>query len=372
MKNKTKFCMVGASGKMGKAIIALSQTDFFKDKIELAWALESPNSKYLNTNAHFNENNINYNIIVNIQSDAEKVFSEIKEYNENISVGVGGNSGDGVGVGVGGNSGASVGVGGNRGGVDKSVDVGENSGTSDGDKSISVGENSGTSDGDGVCVGVGGNSGGGDKSVDVGEKNCVIIDFSSSSNTLNLLKLAKKYNIPYVIGSTGFTKKELDEIKDISDYIPIMQATNMSLGVTLLLSLVQKAAEILGPNDFDIEISEIHHHHKKDSPSGTALSLNEAVRKSEYYKNTKDINGRVGLIGERSGSSNEIGMHAIRGGDVVGDHTVYFFGDGERLELTHKASSRNTFAKGALKAAIFLSKNNLESKQFNMKDVLGL
>ena len=361
MKHKTKFCMVGASGKMGKAIIALSQTYFFKDKIELAWALESPNSKYLNTNALYNENNINFNTIVNIQSDAEKVFNEIKEFNENKNISVGGYSG----IGVGENKSAGVGVGGNS-----SAGVGKNSG-------IGVGENKNAGDG------VGGNSGAsvGENSAGIVEKksdsagdkkNCVIIDFSSPSNTLSLLKLAKKYNLPYVIGTTGFTKKELDEIKDISDYIPIMQATNMSLGVTLLLSLVQKAAEILGPNDYDIEISEIHHHHKKDSPSGTALSLNEAVRKSEYYKNAKDINGRVGLIGERSGSSNEIGMHAIRGGDVVGDHTVYFFGEGERLELTHRASSRNTFAKGALKAAIFLSKNNLVPKQYNMKDVLGL
>ncbi len=200
----------------------------------------------------------------------------------------------------------------------------------------------------------------------------VIIDFSSPSSTIEILKLAEKYKIPYIIGSTGLSQSQLNEITDFAKKIPILQTTNMSLGITLMLHLAELTAQTLGTKGFDIEISEIHHHFKKDAPSGTALSLSEAIRKTNFYSKAKEKHGRQGLIGERPKANDEIGMHSLRGGDVIGDHTVFYFGEGERLELTHRASSRNAFASGALRAAMFLRDKVNQPKLYSMKDVLHL
>jgi 4-hydroxy-tetrahydrodipicolinate reductase len=154
----------------------------------------------------------------------------------------------------------------------------------------------------------------------------------------------------------------------LSKTIPIVFAPNFSVGVNTLFWLTRKAAEILGP-DFDLEVVEMHHRLKKDSPSGTARRLAEIladVRQLEYSKDV--MHGREGMVGERTNV--EIGMHAIRGGDVVGDHTVIFANVGERVELTHKASSRDTFAKGALRAARWAQSQ--KPGLYDMQDVLGL
>jgi len=152
-----------------------------------------------------------------------------------------------------------------------------------------------------------------------------------------------------VIGTTGHSEAEQSKIKNQKSKIPIVWSSNYSTGVNTLFWLTRKAAEILGPA-FDLEVVEMHHRLKKDAPSGTAKSLAEIladVRKQQLDDVAR--HGRVGIVGERT--SSEIGMHSIRGGDVVGDHTVIFANTGERLELTHKASSRDTFANGALRAA---------------------
>ena len=149
---------------------------------------------------------------------------------------------------------------------------------------------------------------------------------------------------------------------------PIVYAPNFSIGVNTLFWLTRKAAEILGPS-FDLEVVEMHHRMKKDAPSGTAKRLAEIlaeVRKLSYQQDTR--HGRTGIVGERT--ANEIGMHAIRGGDVVGDHTVIFAKPGERVELTHKASSRDTFARGALRAAVWA--HGKPPGLYDMQDVLGL
>lgn len=196
----------------------------------------------------------------------------------------------------------------------------------------------------------------------------VVIDFTQPQATLGYLQEAQNLGIGMVIGTTGCNEKEKEQIREASKKIPIMMASNMSVGMNLLFALVEEAAGKLGPN-YDVEIVEAHHHFKKDAPSGSALSLGEAVARA-WKVNVKDVatHGREGLVGERK--SGTIGFHALRGGDIVGDHTVLFAGPGERLELTHRAHSREAFAQGALKAALFLSgkKNGF----YDMWDVLGL
>lgn len=195
-----------------------------------------------------------------------------------------------------------------------------------------------------------------------------IIDFSTGDIIMNA-KLATAAGLMAVIGTTALTE---DDKKDLANLAKsggkIVSAPNMSVGVNLLFHLTEKVAEILG-DDYDIEIVEMHHNKKKDAPSGTAVRLGEcaaAGRKLSYTENA--VHGRKGIVGERQ--SSEIGMHAVRGGDVVGDHTVIFAAEGERVELTHKASSRDTFAMGALKAVRFLSKQS--AGLYDMQDVLGL
>ncbi|MEO8206832.1 MAG: 4-hydroxy-tetrahydrodipicolinate reductase [Chthoniobacterales bacterium] len=171
-----------------------------------------------------------------------------------------------------------------------------------------------------------------------------------------------------MIGTTGQDDQTRKRITESAKRIPIVFAPNFSVGVNTLFWLTQKATEILG-SDFDLEVVEMHHRLKKDAPSGTARRLAEIlaeVRKQSYDKDV--LHGRHGIVGERTDA--EIGMHAIRGGDVVGDHTVIFATQGERLELTHKASSRDTFAMGALRAAKWASSKS--PGLYDMQDVLEL
>jgi 4-hydroxy-tetrahydrodipicolinate reductase len=171
-----------------------------------------------------------------------------------------------------------------------------------------------------------------------------------------------------VIGTTGHSDVEKSRIAQSASRIPIVLASNFSTGVNTLFWLTRKVAEVLGPA-YDLEIVEMHHRMKKDAPSGTAKTLAEIladVRKLQLDKAAR--HGRVGITGERTNS--EIGIHSVRGGDVVGDHTVIFATNGERLELTHKVSSRDTFANGALRAALWVVKQ--KPGLYTMQDVLGL
>jgi 4-hydroxy-tetrahydrodipicolinate reductase len=196
----------------------------------------------------------------------------------------------------------------------------------------------------------------------------VVIDFSSHDATLNLATICAENKKPIVIGTTGHSDAEKTAIKNLQSKIPIVFASNYSTGVNTLFWLVRKAAEILGPG-FDLEVVEMHHRLKKDAPSGTAATLAEIladVRKEQLEKVIR--HGREGLVGARTAT--EIGMHALRGGDVVGDHTVMFATNGERVELSHKASSRETFANGALRAAQWVIQQ--KPGLYDMQDVLGL
>ena len=195
-----------------------------------------------------------------------------------------------------------------------------------------------------------------------------MVDFSSHTATPGVAEMCAKHQKALVIGTTGHTDTDTFEVRLRKAHIPIVWASNFSTGVNTLFWLTRKAAEILGP-DFDLEIVEMHHRMKKDAPSGTAKSLAEIladVRKLQLEKAARY--GRAGFVGERSAL--EIGIHSVRGGDVVGDHTVIFANTGERLELTHKASSRDTFANGALRAALWVVKQ--KPGVYDMQNVLGL
>lgn len=199
-------------------------------------------------------------------------------------------------------------------------------------------------------------------------KTDVVIDFSFHNATLGVAELCAKHQKAVVIGTTGHSAEEKAKIVALKAQMPMVMATNFSTGVNTLFWLTRKAAEILGPA-FDLEVVEMHHRLKKDAPSGTATTLLEIlgdVRKLQLEEALR--HGRQGIVGERT--KNEIGIHAIRGGDVVGDHTVIFANNGERVELTHKASSRETFANGALRAAQWLVRQ--PSGLYDMQDVLGL
>ena len=196
----------------------------------------------------------------------------------------------------------------------------------------------------------------------------VVVDFSSQTATVGVADICAKYQKALVIGTTGHTDTNTFEVRLRKAQIPIVWASNFSTGVNTLFWLTRKAAEILGP-EFDLEIVEMHHRLKKDAPSGTAKSLAEIlaeVRKLHLEKVAR--HGRAGIVGERTPT--EIGIHSLRGGDVVGDHTVIFANTGERLELTHKASSRDTFANGALRAALWVVKQ--KPGLYTMQNVLGL
>jgi 4-hydroxy-tetrahydrodipicolinate reductase len=199
-------------------------------------------------------------------------------------------------------------------------------------------------------------------------KGDVVIDFSSHSVTPGIVELCAKNKKAVVIGTTGHSDAEQSAIRNSQSAIPMVWSSNFSTGVNTLFWLTRKAAEILG-SDFDLEVIEMHHRLKKDAPSGTAKSLAEIladVRKLQLEKAAR--HGRSGIVGGRT--SAEIGIHSVRGGDVVGDHTVIFANTGERVELTHKASSRDTFANGALRAALWVVKQ--KPGLYDMQDVLGL
>jgi 4-hydroxy-tetrahydrodipicolinate reductase len=196
-----------------------------------------------------------------------------------------------------------------------------------------------------------------------------VIDFTMHSFSTSLVAAALRHKVALVMGTTGHTDAELEAIQAASKEIPIVHAPNFSVGVNTLFWLTQQAARILKQDTFDIEVTEMHHRHKIDAPSGTARRLLEILNSETGTSYKDDIaHGRFGNIGPRK--PREIGMHTLRGGDVVGDHTVMFAADGERVELTHKASSRMTFASGAVRAALWL-----EGKPpglYDMQDVLGL
>lgn len=207
-----------------------------------------------------------------------------------------------------------------------------------------------------------------DKLEDIIDGADVIIDFTSTNATLQHIKLASEKKKAMVIGTTGFSKEELELIKEFSKNIPIVLAPNMSVGVNLLLKVLQDIARVLG-DDYDIEIIEAHHRLKKDAPSGTAMKMAQVIAEA-VNRDLDDVAvyARKGLIGERT--KKEIGIQTVRAGDIVGEHTVLFGGLGERIEITHKASSRDTFARGALKAALWIS--NRTHGLYDMQDVLGL
>ena len=195
-----------------------------------------------------------------------------------------------------------------------------------------------------------------------------VIDFTHADSTVAVAEACAAAGKILVIGTTGHNDADRARISEIAKKIPVVFAPNFSVGVNTLFWLTRKATEILGP-DFDLEVVEMHHRLKKDSPSGTARRLAEILaeaRELDYDKNV--MHGREGMVGERQ--KTEIGMHAVRGGDVVGDHTVIYANVGERVELTHKASSRDTFAKGALRAARWAQ--GQKPGLYDMQDVLGL
>ncbi len=196
----------------------------------------------------------------------------------------------------------------------------------------------------------------------------VLIDFTHPSALPAYLDAALKTGAGYVVGTTGLDDKLKALLVKASKKIAIVQSPNMSIGVNLLFKLTEMTAGALDES-YDIEIAEIHHRMKKDSPSGTAMGLLEAAASARKKNLKKDVvYGREGEVGARP--RGELGVLALRGGDVVGDHTVYFLGDGERIELSHRASSREAFAGGALRAAKFLAKK--KNGLFNMQQVLGL
>lgn len=196
-----------------------------------------------------------------------------------------------------------------------------------------------------------------------------VIDFTLPVLTDDLLATALNLKVPLVIGTTGHSDEQKNAIEAAAQTIPIVHASNFSTGVNLLFHLTRKAAAILGNETFDIEVTEMHHRHKVDAPSGTARTLLEILNEETGTSYLDDVkHGREGHTGARP--SREIGMHTLRGGDVVGDHTVMFAADGERFELTHKASSRMTFASGSVRAALWLK--DQPAGLYDMQDVLGL
>jgi 4-hydroxy-tetrahydrodipicolinate reductase len=195
----------------------------------------------------------------------------------------------------------------------------------------------------------------------------IVIDFSLPEACEALLEAAIKTPKPLVIGTTGLSTHQLNLLKEASENMPVLYATNMSLGVALLNKLVYQAAAAL--DGFDIEIVEMHHKHKKDAPSGTALTLGESAAEGRGLDLDKvRVSGRDGNIGERT--EDEIAVMAIRGGDIVGRHTVGFYNDGEFIELNHTATSRNTFSKGAIRAGAWLA--DKEPGLYSISDCLEL
>jgi 4-hydroxy-tetrahydrodipicolinate reductase len=194
----------------------------------------------------------------------------------------------------------------------------------------------------------------------------VVIDFSLPEGTMAALPLCVKHRIALVVATTGHSPEQKQQIESAARQIPVLMAPNMSLAVNVLMKLVRQASEMLRDHGFDIEILERHHRFKKDSPSGTALHFARLIQEASGPKNLR--HGREGLVGERP--PDEIGIHAVRVGDNVGEHTIVFSTLGETLELSHRAHSRDCYARGALQAAKFLA--GRPAGRYSMEDVLGL
>jgi 4-hydroxy-tetrahydrodipicolinate reductase len=195
----------------------------------------------------------------------------------------------------------------------------------------------------------------------------VVVDFSSHAATRGMLEAAVAAKKPVVLGTTGHSAAEKAALRALAAKVPCVWAGNFSVGVNLLFALTRRAAAVLG-SDYDVEVLEMHHRFKKDAPSGTAARLLEIILAERKLSASSLRHGREGITGERK--PNDVGVHALRGGDVVGDHTVMFAALGERLELTHKASDRGIFARGALRAAEWVVTQ--KPGVYDMQDVLGL
>jgi 4-hydroxy-tetrahydrodipicolinate reductase len=192
----------------------------------------------------------------------------------------------------------------------------------------------------------------------------VAVDFTKPDSAAAFLEACAAVGVPAITGTTGLSHKQINRAREISGDIPVLVSPNMSLGVNLMFKVTEDIARALA--GFDIEILEIHHNRKKDSPSGTAVKLAEAALKARSGASV--VHGRQGMVGERP--DDEIGMHSLRGGDVTGEHTVVFAGEGERIELTHRAHSRKTFATGTIRAIRFMA--GRQAGYYSMADVLGL
>ncbi|MEJ5300327.1 MAG: 4-hydroxy-tetrahydrodipicolinate reductase [Thermodesulforhabdaceae bacterium] len=204
--------------------------------------------------------------------------------------------------------------------------------------------------------------------VDVIKRAQVVIDFTAPEATVEHCQLCASNSIPMVVGTTGLSTDQLNTIKSQGAAIPIVISPNMSVGVNVLFKLVEYTAKLLGP-DFDVEIVEAHHRFKKDAPSGTAIKLGQIIAQARSLEwDRAAVFARHGLIGERR--SDEIGIQTVRAGDIVGEHTIIFGSLGERIEITHRAHSRDNFARGALKAARWIVNQN--PGVYDMHDVLGL
>lgn len=203
---------------------------------------------------------------------------------------------------------------------------------------------------------------------DVLQNSQVIIDFTTPQSTLLNLQLATAHKKSMVIGTTGFDHTELQQLKEFATNIPCVFAPNMSVGVNVLLNVVGKVARALG-DTYNIEVIEAHHNQKKDAPSGTALKIAEMLSEGmDWDLEDVGVYERHGIIGERK--TKEIGVQTVRAGDIIGDHTVLFGGPGERIEITHRAHTRDTFALGALRAAEWVVKQ--PPGLYSMADVLGI
>lgn len=199
----------------------------------------------------------------------------------------------------------------------------------------------------------------------VQEKPDTVIDFSSAANLDNLLNYAKKTGCAVILAATGYSDAQLKQIEKASESIPVFKTANLSVGINLLQKLVKEAAEFLGES-FDVEIIERHHNLKKDAPSGTAYMLAESV--NEAFDGTKEfVYGREGMVGARKKA--EVGIHAVRGGTIVGEHEVMFAGEDEIITISHSARSKKVFAAGAVKAAKFMC--GKPAGKYDMKDVLA-
>lgn len=196
----------------------------------------------------------------------------------------------------------------------------------------------------------------------------VIINFTNPQSSLESLQFAKENGLAIVIGTTGLSPEQLNRVKELSKSVRCVFSPNMSVGINVMFRIVQEIAQVLGP-EYDVEIVEAHHRLKKDSPSGTAVRLGELIAKVMGRDFDRvGVYGRKGMVGERT--KEEIGMQVIRAGDIVGEHTVLFGGMGERLEVTHRAHSRDNFARGAVRAALWVV--NQPTGLYDMQDVLGL